>query len=49
MGDHNRNPGWIAGFPRVLPDISELFDQFVLDASLTQAVFANVSPTWVGS
>ena len=49
LGDLNRNPGWVAGFPQAPPDISELFDQFVLDASLTRAEFANISPTWVGS
>ena len=42
LGDLNRNPGWVAGFPRAPPDISEFFDQFVFDASLTRAEFANV-------
>ena len=49
LGDLNRNPGWVAGFPQAPPDISDLFDRFVLDASLTRAEFVSVSPTWVGS
>ena len=36
LGDLNCNPGSVAGFPRA-PDISEVFDQFVLDALLTSA------------
>ena len=43
------NLGWVAGFPHAPPDLSDLFDQFVLDVSLTQAEFTSVSPTWVGS
>ena len=49
LGDLIRNPGWVAGFPQAPPDISDLFDRFVLDASLTRAEFVSVSPTWVGS
>ena len=49
LGDLNCNPGWVAGFPHAPPDLSGLFDQFVLDASLTRAEFRSVSPTWVGS
>ena len=49
LGDRNRNPGWVMGFPHAPPDLSDLFDQFVLDASLTRADFTCVSPTWVGS
>ena len=47
-GDLGRNPGCVARFPQAPPDISELFDQFVLVASLTRAEFTNVSPTWEG-
>ena len=47
LGDLNRSPGWVTGFPQAPPDISDLFDQFVLDASLTRAKFISVSPTWV--
>ena len=49
LGDLNCNPGWVARFPRAPLDISELCDQFVLDASLTRTEFTSVSPTWVGS
>ena len=48
-GGLNHNAGWVAGFPDPPPDISDLFDHFVLDASLTRAKFVSVSPTWVGS
>ena len=27
LGDLNRNPGWVAGFPHAPPDLSHLFDQ----------------------
>ena len=47
--DLNRNPGWVAGLPHALPDPSDLFNQFALDASLTRAEFMSVSPTCVGS
>ena len=49
LGDLNQNPGWVAGIPRAPSDIFELFNQFILDASLTRAEFANISPMWVGS
>ena len=49
LGDLNRNPGWVIGFPKALPDISDVFDEFVLDASLTRAEFVSVSPTCGGS
>ena len=49
LGDLNRHPGWVAGFPHARPDLSDLFDQFVLDVSLTRANFTCISPTWVGS
>ena len=49
LEDLNRNPGWVAVFPRAPPYISELFDRFILDASLTRAEFTNISPTCVGS
>ena len=49
LGDLNRNPGWVMGFPHAPPHLSDLFDQFVLDASLTRADFTCVFPTWIGS
>ena len=38
LGDLNRNLCWVAGFLRAPPHISELCDQFVLDASLRQHI-----------
>ena len=49
LGDLIRNPGWVTEFPRVPPAILELFDQLVLDSSLTRAEFINTSPKWVAS
>ena len=49
LGDLNGNPGWVAGFPHAPPDLSDLFDQLVLDASLTRVEITSISPTWVDS
>ena len=37
LGDLNCNPGWVADFRHAPPDISDLFDLFILDVSLTRA------------
>ena len=44
LGDLSHNTGWVTGFSQAPPDIPDLFDQFVLDASLTRAQFVSVSP-----